>query len=126
MTSSAADSKPVKSSNFMKKMAMKKRQFGNNEPPVVTEEQAKVTPPSIDSKQHQGNTAGFAIEETYKIIQAKLESAQRRSKEGFTKKNVKVFEPNETIPEEELEPVFKKPVSGRSSRAKNNIVRSAE
>jgi len=52
------------------------------------------------------------MEETYKLIQQKLESAERRAKESKfeQKKQVKEF-----LPDEDED--FKKPVSGRSSRS---------
>jgi hypothetical protein len=61
-----------------------------------------------------GSTAAFAMEETYKMIQKKLESAERRAVVGFNKRGVKQFIAEaEPIPEEEYE--FKKPESGSSS-----------
>jgi len=36
-----------------------------------------------------GSTAAFAMEETYKMIQKKLESAERRAVVGFNKRGVK-------------------------------------
>ena len=81
---------------------------------------------------HQGATASFAIKETndaIEAIRAKLESAERRQTLGFgkgakvqKKKKVKEFaqpvQENDNDDSEEQDVVFRKPVSGSSSRRK--------
>ena len=93
-------------------------------------EKAKEAPVEAD---HQGATAAFAVKETFdaiNAIRAKLESAERRQSVGYgkgakvqTKKNVKEFADQEPVQEdadesEEQDVVFRKPISGKSSRGK--------
>lgn len=77
---------------------------------------------------HQGATASFAIKETFDKIYAKLESAERKQTLGFgkdvqAKKTVNDFEAIQEQDESEEE-VFKKPVSGRSSRSLKRVIKT--
>ena len=85
--------------------------------PVAT---APITTSSVPA--NHGKTAEFLMQETYSMIQAKLESAERKVVNGFGKTtDVQPFKEvqHDTIPEEDE---FKKPVSGRSSRQRFNKI----
>ena len=66
-------------------------------------------------------TASFAMKETFDKIQAKLESAERKTqlKFGQNKREINEFKTEETeaIQEENEEEEFKRPVSGRTSKS---------
>ena len=125
-TAKHLESKPKDTAivSMLPKLKKPMRAFGRTDeysskvdPAIKVED--KVTPPTIEQKA-VGLTAGFAMEETYRNIQTKLESAERRATTlifGKTKKEIKQFEAVDTIPE--VDDDFKLPTSGTSSRVKS-------